>query len=445
MRSDSRTRHLFVLGTMAVAWSGVARAQPAPNRQAAPPAPPAPTEPAPAAVAAPPPPTPPPPVEAAPAAPSSPPEAAKAPEPPAAKWYDAIALEAFVDGYASVNYNFPKPQAPAGGFGGNQLRAFDTAQGFALHWAGLNASVAPDPVGGTVSLRLGPAALLYNGTDNAYGLQFVKQAYASWKPGGATGTVTIDFGKYDQPFGSEVADTQYNLNYSRSALYWYAQPLFFTGLRFDWAATDVIDVKLFAANGWNNSVDNNRGKSFGAQLNVKPTADTLIAVGYMGGPEQSDVAITTGTDGATKVADTDAGGNLKHLVDVVVDATVAKSWRFLLNGDYGTETLPTGSVSWYGANLGVKYQVDDVWGLSARGEYFADPDGYTTATAKKGTKLVDGTLTVSYAPSTHLLVRLEQRLDYLTSDGDAAQFQTKVDGVSHTQMTTTLGVVAKTN
>ena len=435
----------WVLGTVVVAWPGIARAQ------AEPPPPPA------AAVAvapAPPPPpvapaaNPPPPAAEPTVAPltSPAPGAGKPAEPATAKWYDGVAIEAFVDGFASINYNFPKPQSPTGGFGGNQLRAFDTAQGFALHWVGLNASVAPEPVGGTVSLRLGPSAGIYNGSDSAYGLQFVKQAFASWKPGGAQSSVTLDFGKYDQPFGSEVADTQLNLNYSRSGLYWYAQPLFFTGLRLDWAVTDMIDLKLFAANGWNNSVDTNRGKSFGAQINVKPTAETLIAVGYMGGPEQADAAVGNDASGASVVTDTDAGGNLKHLVDVVFDATIAEKFRILLNGDYGAETLPVvGGVSWYGVNLGLKYQFDDAWGLALRGEYYGDPDGYTTATGKKGTKLVDGTLTASYSPSNHLLLRLEQRLDYLTSDGDTARFQTKLTGTSHTQMTTMLGVVVKTN
>src|SRR5262249_50698003 len=156
---------------------------------------------------------------------------------PAPKWYDAIAFDAFVDAYGSINYNFPKPQGPVSGVGGNGFRQFDVANGFALNWVGVNASYAPDPVGGTVSLRFGPGAAIYGGNDNLIGLQNVKQAFASWKPGGKDGTFTIDFGKYDQPYGSEVAESQLNINYSRSFLFTYAQPLFFTGLRFDWQAT----------------------------------------------------------------------------------------------------------------------------------------------------------------------------------------------------------------
>src|SRR2546421_356327 len=83
----------------------------------------------------------------------------------------------------------------------------DAANGFALHWAGVNVSYAPDPVGGTVGLRFGPGAGLYNaGVDAANSLTYVKQAFVSWKPGG--GQVQLDLGKFDTWIGAEVADTQ---------------------------------------------------------------------------------------------------------------------------------------------------------------------------------------------------------------------------------------------
>ena len=147
-----------------------------------------------------------------------------APEPPPKHWYEAFELSAFLDTYVQLNYNMPQPQSPlAGGSGGNFGRAYDQHNGFALNWAGLNLAYAPAPVGGTLQLRLGPAATLHNVTE-ASGLQYIKQAFASFKP---IDTLTIDVGKFDQPFGSEAADTQANSNYSRSYLYGLAQPYFF--------------------------------------------------------------------------------------------------------------------------------------------------------------------------------------------------------------------------
>src|SRR6185369_4360765 len=115
-----------------------------------------------------------------------------------AKWYDAVELSAFVDAYASVNYNFPKPAS-----GNNLYRAYDTTNGFALSWVGADISYAPDPVGGTLSLRFGPTATAYAGAiDSGSGLEYVKQAFVSWKP---VDELTVDFGKFDTPFGGEVA------------------------------------------------------------------------------------------------------------------------------------------------------------------------------------------------------------------------------------------------
>ena len=234
---------------------------------------------------------------------------------------DKVTADAFVDAYGSLNFNFPKPTYPPasvgvaipGLAGGNQYRAFDVeANGFALNWVGVNATYAADPIGGTVGLRMGPGASLYNtGSEAAFGigLQFVKQAYATWKP---LDKLTLDFGKWDEPFGSEVADSQLNMNYTRSGLFWYYQPLFFTGLRVDYAASSMVDVKVFAANGWNVTWDNNSGKTFGAQIVLTPASQAVFYLGYAGGPEQTDFATTTmmpGVGGGPPITGTVVGEN----------------------------------------------------------------------------------------------------------------------------------------
>ncbi len=438
------------------AFTGTAFAQTAapapPTPASSPPATPPPETPPPAPAASPP--------SAVPATPG--PDAAAAP----AKyhWYDAITLGAFIDAYGSVNYNFPRPQTQTSALGGNQFRAFDVTNGFALNWVGFDASYAPNPIGATVSLRLGPGAAIYNSTDAHYGLEFVKQAFVSWKPGGASGTVTLDFGKWDQPYGSEVADTQFNIIYSRSLLFWYAQPLYFAGLRLDWAPTAALDFKLFAANGWNESVSVNRGKTGGFQANWKPSASSLVSAGYAIGPQQPDTLVVTcapgtaptagGTcapqasapGGTSAVADDAATARMKHLADLVVDVTVADKLRFLFNADFGAEDRPAASTTtWYGANLAVRYAISDIWSIAGRGEWLTDTDGWVTQTFRKNTNLVDGTLTLGWAPNATFLVKLEQRLDWATADGGAELFQKNVSDTAQTQMTTMLGVVAKTN
>jgi hypothetical protein len=365
-------------------------------------------------------------------------------------WYDKFAVDAFVDAYASINYNFPKPQAPIftgtgiGTFGGNQFRAFDVANGFSLNWAGVNASYTADPIGGTVGLRFGPGAVLYhNGTSDAVaGLQFVKQAYATWK---AADKLTLDFGKWDQPYGSEVADSQLNMNYTRSVLFWFIQPIWYTGLRVDYAASDMFDVKVFAANGWNQSIAQTSGKTFGAQIMLKPADQAIFYLGYVGGPQNPDFTVT-GPANAPVITSTDSNKNWRHMVDFVADINPTKDLRFLLNFDYRTESalpdpgaMTTHTESVYGANLVIRYNFSDAFYGSLRGEYYHDEHGDTLGTGQS-TNIEDGTLTLNYAIGNHLALMFDAfRFDI----ADNPYFATS-SNPSKTQFTSTLGIIAST-
>jgi hypothetical protein len=397
-------------------------------------------------------------------APATAPAPSVVPAPPSApsvsglastKWYDRIKMEGFVDAYASVNALSPKPQT-----GQNLGRAFDVTNGFAMHWAGVVASVAPEPVGATLSLRFGPGAVIYNaGPDNGAGLTFVKQAFVAWKPVEGV-PVQIDFGKFDTWIGAEVADTQYNMSYTRSALF-STQPLFHTGVRVDVAATEQLNFKLYAVNGYNNSIDNNAMKTFGATVGLTPIKDVAFYLNYIGGPEQNDLG--TPVMGGPAPVVPGANGRWRHLADAVADVRFGRG-RVLANADFATEKLPAGalamsdpekSVSWYGGNLTFGYAVTDLFAFAVRGGYLADPDGYVAplwgAPAGQAASVVDGTLTLSVTPTPNLIIKLEPRIDAVSSDqsGFEGSFPKGPDaaapGVSKTLFTTTLGVVATTN
>jgi hypothetical protein len=405
------------------------------------------------------------------------PEPPTAPEPPPAqgKWYDAIAFGAFADAYFSLNYNFPKPQ-----FGENRFRAYDVTNGFAISWVGVNASVDPDPVGGAISLRFGPTAEIYSACvsastpcDTDVGLEFVKQAYASWRPGGAEGMLTLDFGKFDTIYGAEVAESQLNYNYTRGVVYWLAQPLFHTGLRATIQATDAIALKALVVNGWNRSVDNNVGKTFGLQLAATPTDQLALYVGWLGGPEQDDTtevsciageaydpaaggcAPSAGTPAADYTVDRGGANEFeawKHLADLVVTFAATDAFSLVFNADYGVDGVrdpisgDVESQSYYGFMLGGRYALDDVWALALRGEYFGDPDGYATATGNEDVSLATATLTIEAKPTQNLILRLDTRGDFAL-DGTPSKelFFKKERDTSSSQITSTLGVVVTTN
>ncbi len=464
----SSTCFAFVaLTVMTEAANAAAQAAPAPVGSSPAPAgapassPPATGAAAPASAAAPAPAAPPapatlPPAEAPAAAPAAGAPAA-GPATVAPSVLDKVTADAFVDVYSAVNFNLPKLQGPVvvsptgATVGATAFRAFDTADGFSVNWIGLNAAYAADPIGGTIGLRLGPATPRYNTgpypatSDNANGLQFVKQAYVTWKP---ADKVTLDFGKWDEPFGSEVADSQLNIEYTRSLLFWFAQPLFFTGLRFDYAPADAFDVKIFAANGWNNTIDNNAGKTFGAQVTIKAGSLLTLYLGDALGPEQTDFALSTSATSSTVAVTSIPGINthFRNLADIVVDFDPTSNLRFLLNGDYLSEasvpnplsgTPETGAL--YGVNLAIRYAATDAFSAALRGEIVKDDHGDYLGTGI-ATTMEAATLTLAYAFGSHLAFMLDGRVDA----ADSAVFPQNTSDTSKTQFTATLGIIAST-
>jgi hypothetical protein len=389
--------------------------------------------------------------------------------PPAAEpWYEAFSFRVFADAYASLNANFPKPQADS-----NLLRAFDQNNGFALSWVGADASYAPSPVGGTVNLRFGPTAERLAGAclsqttrcdSEVVGLGLVKQAFVSWVP---LRDLRLDFGKFDAGHGAEVAESQDNLNYTRGALYWLAQPGFHTGLRVGWQIVPELSATALVVNGWNNTLDNNVGKSYGLRLGYRPLAALGFELGWIGGPEQDDMALVScpadtaysaqsGTCASAPQVPAqeyrvDRGGAnapkaWRHLADLVVRYRPMEVLEFVLNADYGeqgTRQLDLGGSTrirrqeYYGAMLGARYRFDQAWAVAARGEYLGDPQGLASGIG--GLKLATGTLTVESKPIDQFVVRLEERADFALGKGRV--FPENVRGLSSQQWTTTLGVV----
>ena len=397
-------------------------------------------------------------------------------------WYDSFDVHLFADAYFNWNYNSPKPQSVVN----DVTRAFDSGNGFSLAWAGLDVSHAADPIGGALSLRFGPAARRYNAScpggsakcDAAYGLENVKQAFASWRPAGEGSKVTLDFGKFDTIYGAEVAESQGNINYTRGVLYWLGQPAFHTGLRFNAELSPNLIVRALAVNGWNNTIDNNTGKTFGLQVTGhaarNDSRDWLAAsLGYLGGPEQDDTlpvvcaagsafdasspsGCTVGGTGTSTGALDRPTNNTKgwrHFVDLVVTADPSDELHLVLNADLGVEgqrvakdSTKFASHSWLGGMIGARYLLAPTFAVAGRGELYKDKDGVTTGSEADGTPITGatiatGTLTLDYLPGKNLMLRLDNRVDRSTKEIFPKGLRDRVG----TLFTTTLGVVVSTN
>ncbi len=377
------------------------------------------------------------------------------PEPPA--WYEKISLGFFADAYLSLNYNLPGAQQ-----GTNTVRAFDNSNGFSFAWAGMDLSHDAVPVGGTVSLRFGPSADTFSGETPA--LNVVKQGFATWAPRLTGGKLKFDLGKFDTLYGAEVAESQLNMNYTRGVLNWLGQPFFHTGFRARLQPLEKLGVNAIAVNGWNNTLDNNRGKSFGLQLAFTPNDVFSGYLGYITGPEGDrtvsvECLADTSFDPVTGVCIANPGGpgetvdveaknvnkRFRHFVDLVVTVDPTEQLSLVLNADVGYDPVVTNPVVgtvknnlWYGGMASIRYAFLSRFATALRGEFYHDLDDYTTGTGVAENIMIGtATLTLEYAPMPNLIIRLDNRLDA----ANEKIFAKGTSGSSATQFTTTLGMV----
>jgi hypothetical protein len=267
-----------------------------------------------------------------------------APRVPTGAWYERMAVKAFVDGYARVDFLAPKSP------GESPLFPYRGERGLAFSWVGLDVSQPPEPIGGALSLRAGPTARDYAGADADLGLEYVKQAYATLQP---AAWLRFDLGKFDSPFGLERAESQYNVAYSPGLLHALALPRFHTGVRVA-LITAYLTLRGFVVNGWDRTLDNNFGKSYGGQLEIKADKPHLseywwvFRIGALVGPEQPDqLAIDCPAD--TRFVDgqgceASPGSSGAHLVLDRGDANDIENWRTLVAASF--DSLPDRQRRW---------------------------------------------------------------------------------------------------
>jgi hypothetical protein len=309
-----------------------------------------------------------------------------------------IQANAFVSFGDTYNLNSPTDQL-------NGLRFFDNrSNSLGLDGAELvvqkavskagDAGFRVDLVAGT-ALAKAQASGLSLGTSGD-----LQQAFFSYIANAGTG-LRFDVGKFVTSMGYELIEGYdgYNTNYSRSLLFNYAIPLTHTGVKASYSFSPKVSLMGIVANGWDNAVDNNAGKSFGGMLTILPAAPVAIYLNYMGGPEK-----------------TDTNGFVRHVFDFVGTVKVSDVLSLALNADYGLEQ---------GASV-VKAGDDAVWSgvagyatitptaspfsLGLRLETFKDDGGTRLGFGKA--RVNEFTITPAFKFGKNIVVRPEARYDW---------------------------------
>jgi hypothetical protein len=347
-------------------------------------------------------------------------------------------LSGFVDVYYGYNSNQPAQRSSA-------LRNFDiNSSQFALNMLELVADKAPDAtasrVGYHIALGFGQAMNLVNAAETASPLlpgtppgappstitnfdQYLKEGYMEYLAPVGKG-LQINVGKFVTPAGAEVIETKDNWNYSRGLLFSWAIPYFHFGVSGKYAFNSKFALTGYLMNGWNDSVDNNSGKTTGFTAAWTPNSKFGLTEDYLVGPEQAD-----------------DNSDFRHLTDTVVTYSPDAKLSLMANYDYGHDRArplvpgsPTTPVYWTGFAGYIKYAPNATWAVATRGEWFKDHNGFSTGTAQN---IGEFTLTLQRMLASKIITRLDFRRDM--SDQDVFPYRTGL--FKDAQNTVTLGMV----
>ncbi len=211
------------------------------------------------------------------------------------------------------------------------------------------------------------------------------------------------------------------LNFFSSHTYSFkSSPFTTTGALFNYTINDQWNVNLGAVKGMDN-FDLNPG-----------------AWGQMSGINWANA--DTGTSLSFSIMQGNAYQNMPandlEYYSVIFQQQLGK-WHYVLQHDRGTINHAINNnqdtAVWYSVAQYLTYQLDDVWGLGLRGEWFRDQSGFRYNNGEAN--YYDVTAGVNYKPKNWLLIRPELRYDW-------AQAQTAPFDSGHQSNQVVLGIDA---
>lgn len=318
----------------------------------------------------------------------------------------ALASDFKVSGYIDGSYNYLVRSNRFSS--GSYDRVFDLdANGVSLQQAAITISDQPkEGLGGLLNIIAGRDAniIASYGWNPYFGSPTLAfdptQVYVQY----AHGPFTVLLGKFVGTAGAEVIDPTQNTTFSRSILDGFAEPFTFTGIRGTYTVNDKISLLTGVNNGWDSFRDTSRRKNVELGVTLTPSSKfTLATVFYTGGERAGGNKVDIGPE------------STRDFLDIVATLNATDKLTFILNYDYGNQTLadlPTGNVGeavWQGLAGYANYQVTDKWQTSIRGEIYSDRNGFMTGVAQCWKEV---TLALAYLPMKNVELRAETRHDF---------------------------------
>ena len=289
-----------------------------------------------------------------------------------------------VDGYYRYNFNNAKDVADPFGLNHNSRTSFtNSSNSFELGMASVKFDYSKGKIGAVADLGFGTRAAEFSYNEGG-ALAAIKQAYVTYAP---SDKVKFTMGKWATHMGYELVDPQLNRNYSMSHLFTYG-PFTHTGLKVDFTLGGGFGLMAGIANPTDVLSASFAKKNFIAQVS-KTSEDLNAYLNYVGGKDLSD--------------------NSVNQIGLSLVAPVTGKFGLGLDAAYKTvdPSAAGPDVSWWGTALYVNIDPTDKFGITLRGEHFADDDGL----AGFGTGITAGTLSFNIKPVPGIMIVPEFRLD----------------------------------
>ena len=259
-----------------------------------------------------------------------------------------LGLSIYLQGGYTFNFRSPDSRE-------NDLRVFDhkaNSLGIDLAQLIFNREAPVGGVGYRLKLSAGETAkwIHSRGLGNSGDEFDLTEAYIDYLAPVGKG-LKLRFGKFATYLGAEVIEAKDNPNYSRSLLYNYAVPITHTGLMAGYTFSDQVNANLYLVNGWDNTDDNNSGKSVGLSVGYTPMEQLSMLFNVMYGPER------------------DNSSDNRFLFDWIGTIKPVKNLSFILNADYAVDKNGAGTkdAKWYGIAGIAKYDFSDRYSLAGKG------------------------------------------------------------------------------
>ena len=272
----------------------------------------------------------------------------------------AIRFGALVDTYYGYDFNNPATLDEAYTTTASRHNEFN------LNLAYIDAKISAERIRGRVALQTGTSVTVnYAGESNGLGqingpgeskspplVEDIQEASVGYR---VTDKLWIDAGIMSSYLGWDAWISKNNWTYLHSMESDFS-PYYQSGVRATYQWTDDLSTQFNVMNGWQNIYETNENKALGLQIAYAPKSGYSLTYGNFWGNE--------------------VGTLYRFYNNLMFQAPITRELKLAFIYDLGIQARPTGSGNsvWQTETFEARYQFSPVYSMTAREEYFQDPD-----------------------------------------------------------------------